>query len=54
MLTHAEFCYDVWAEKSRSKPIPPYVRAPKGRFFIFGGECGIYALLLRKIARLAA
>ncbi len=34
MLTHAEFCYEVWAEKIRSKPIPPYVRAPNdGPFF---------------------
>ena len=30
MLTHTEFFYDVWAKMIRSKPIPPYVRAPKG------------------------
>ena len=28
MLTHTEFFYAVWAEKIRSKPVPPYVRAP--------------------------
>ena len=32
MLTHTEFFYEVWAEKIRSKPIPPYVRVPKGSF----------------------
>ena len=35
MLTHAEFFYDVWAEKIRSKPVLPYVRAPKGCLFYF-------------------
>ena len=29
MLTHTEFFYEVWAEKIRSKPIPPYVRVPE-------------------------
>ena len=37
MLTHTEFFYAVWAEKIRSKPISPYVRAPKhGVFYIIG------------------
>ena len=38
MLTHTEFFYEVWAEKIRSKPIPPYVRVPKEvSFGILGG-----------------
>ena len=39
MLTHTEFFYEVWAEKIRSKPIPPY-GAPPNRvdFFIVKSE----------------
>lgn len=33
MLTHTEIFYEVWAEKIRSKPIPPYVRVPFAVFF---------------------
>ena len=34
MLTHTEFFYDVWAEKIRSKPIPPYGAPPKEADFL--------------------
>ena len=33
MLTHTEFFYEVWAEKIRSKPVPPYGAPPKGDAF---------------------
>ena len=38
MLTHTEFFYEVWAEKIRSKPVPPYVRAPDRGIFWFSVE----------------